>query len=52
MKNSWLGYLSSALLLFAGLLMLFGGKWIGAFFILLAIAGLVVRIMMNKKKPE
>lgn len=50
MKNSWLGYLSSALLLIAGLLMLFGGKWIGAFFIFLAIGGLVLRIYMNEKR--
>lgn len=52
MKNSWLGYLSSALLLIAGLLMLLGGKWIGAFFIVLAIAGLILRIYMSRKKQD
>lgn len=50
MKNSWLGYLASALLLVAGMLMIFGGKWIGAFFIVLAIAGTILRLYMSRKE--
>lgn len=49
MKNAWLGYLSSALLFIAGIIMLVAGKWIGLLFVLLALAGLVIRIYLNKK---
>jgi len=53
MKNSWLGYLSSVLMLMAGLLMIVGGKPIlGAVFLLIAIAGVIVRIYMNKKSKD
>ncbi len=53
MKNTWLGYLSSALMVLAGVLMFIGEKPIvGTIFIVIAITGLVLRISMNKKKPE
>jgi hypothetical protein len=53
MKNTWLGYLSSVLMLMAGVLMILGEKpLLGAVFIIIAIAGVVLRMYMGKKKPE
>ncbi len=53
MKNTWLGSLSSALMVLAGVLMFIGEKPIVVtIFIVIAITGLVLRISMNKKKPE
>jgi hypothetical protein len=53
MKNTWLGYLSTVLMVLAGVLMFFGEKpIIGSIFIVIAITGLVLRISINKKNPE
>jgi hypothetical protein len=53
MKNTWLGYLSTALMLMAGVLMFFAEKpIIGTIFIIIAITGLVLRLYMGKNKPE
>ena len=50
MNKPWLGYLSSAFLLLAGVFLIAGGKIaIGCVFIALSIAGLVLKIIMNKK---
>jgi hypothetical protein len=50
MKKTWLGYLSSLLLLAAGALMIAGGKiGVGVFFIVLSIAGLLMKIYLQKK---
>ena len=50
MNKPWLGYLSSAMLLFGGILMIAGGKTaVGIVFIVLAIAGLIIKIMLNRK---
>ena len=51
MNKPWMGYVSSVLLFLAGILMIIGDKLVvGIVFILLAIAGLVIKIKMNKKK--
>jgi len=53
MKNTWLGYLSSVLMVLAGVLMFIGEKPIvGSIFIVIAITGLVLRLYMGKNKPE
>lgn len=53
MKNTWLGYLSSVLMVLAGVLMFIGEKpVVGTIFILIAITGLILRMYMNKNKPE
>ena len=53
MKNTWLGYLSSVLMVLAGVLMFIGEKPIvGSIFILIAIAGLVLRLYMGKNNPK
>lgn len=56
MGKVWMGYVSSVLMFFAGLLMFLAAKpVIGALFILLSVAGLVIRYYMNKgngNKPE
>ncbi|MES2678838.1 MAG: hypothetical protein V4635_03095 [Bacteroidota bacterium] len=53
MNKPWLGYLSSVLLLFAGIFMIAGNKTvIGCFFIALSITGLFVKMYMNKKSRE
>lgn len=50
MNKPWVGYLSSVMLLFAGILMIIGNRpGIGAVFIVLAIAGLVIKFYMNRK---
>lgn len=53
MKKSWMGYLSATLLLLAGILYTAGGSpKIGAFFILVSIASLIVKIYIQKKQNE
>lgn len=53
MKNTWLAYLSTALMLMAGVLMFFAEKPIvGTVFILIAITGLVLRFYMSKNNPK
>jgi hypothetical protein len=53
MNKPWLGYLSSVLLLFAGIFMIAGNKTaIGCFFIGLSVLSLAVKIYMNKKSRE
>jgi hypothetical protein len=50
MKNRWLGYLSSAILLMAGILeFTINNFLIGSLFILSAIGGLIVQIIFSKK---
>lgn len=52
MNKPWLGYLSSALLLFAGVFMIAANKPLaGCLFIAVAIIGLVLRLYMGKPKP-
>jgi hypothetical protein len=51
MNKPWLGYLSSALFLIAGILMIIGGKpVVGALFIVLSVASVILNIMMFKKR--
>ncbi len=51
MNKPWVGYLSSVLLLLAGILMIAGGKMgIGIFFIVLSVFGLVLKLYLNKKQ--
>ena len=51
MNKSWLGYLSSVLLLFGGVFMIAAGKLlVGILFIVLAVVGLALRIYMNRTK--
>lgn len=53
MKNTWLGYLSTALMLMAGVLMFFAEKpIIGSIFTIIAITGLVLRFYMSKNNPK
>ena len=48
-----MGYLSATLLLLAGILYIAGGSpKIGAFFILVSIASLIVKIYIQKKQNE
>ena len=50
MNKPWVGYLSSVLLLLAGIFMIAGGKPVaGIIFMVLAIVGLVLKFYMNKK---
>lgn len=50
MNKPWLGYLSSALLLLAGILQFVAGKnWLGVLFVLLALTGLVLKLYIGKK---
>lgn len=50
MKNAWLGYLGSALILIAGIMMLAAKRyWAGILFILAAIAGGIIKYRLNKK---
>ena len=51
MNKPWVGYLSSVMLLFAGILMFAGGKpVIGVIFMVLAVVGLILKFYMNKKQ--
>ncbi|MBA3665853.1 MAG: hypothetical protein H0W61_16860 [Bacteroidetes bacterium] len=51
MNKPWLGYVSSALFLLAGILMIAGNKTItGVLFIILSIASVILNVMMNKKR--
>ena len=51
MSKPWLGYLSSAMLLLAGVFMIAGGKLLaGWLFIAVAIIGLVLRLYIGKPK--
>ncbi|MEI6021402.1 MAG: hypothetical protein WCR21_09765 [Bacteroidota bacterium] len=50
MKNAWLGYLGSALILAAGILMLIAKRYLaGVLFIVAAVAGIVIKFKMNEK---
>lgn len=50
MNKPWLAYLSSVLLFFAGIFMIAGGKTLsGILFMLLSIAGLIIKYFLNKK---
>lgn len=51
MNKPWIGYLSSLLLLLAGILMIVCEKVaIGIVFIALAVLGLVLKVYMNRSK--
>jgi len=53
MTKSWLGYLSSALFLFAGIFQIIGGSpKIGTLFIVLSIATVVLNIYIRKNMPK
>lgn len=53
MNKPWLGYLSSFFLLLAGILQFLAGKmWLGVLFTVLAIAGVILKIYMNRKQNE
>jgi len=53
MKNSWLGYLSSFILLLAGVLQFIANNIIlGCLFILCAIAGIVLKIVITNKLKQ
>lgn len=50
MKNAWLGYVGSALILAAGILMLIAKRYLaGVLFIVAAIGGAVLKYKMNQK---
>lgn len=50
MNKAWLGYLSSVLFFFAGILMIVGGKpVVGAIFIALTFASAIINFKLNKK---
>ncbi len=50
MKNAWLGYLGSVLVLFAGVLQILGDKPVlGAILIVLSIVGVVIKYYLGKK---
>ncbi len=50
MKNAWVGYLGSALIFVAGILMLVAKRYLaGVLFIVAAVAGVVVKYKMNQK---
>ncbi len=51
MNKVWLGYLSSVLLFLAGIFMIAGQKVVvGIIFMVLAVAGIVIKYYLNKKQ--
>lgn len=51
MKNAWLGYLGSFLTLLGGVIMIFAERYVmGGLLILAAIAGMIVKYYLSKKK--
>ncbi len=51
MNKPWLGYLSSVLFFFAGILMIVGGKpVVGSIFVILTFASAAVTYKMNKRQ--
>lgn len=53
MNKTWLGYLSSILLLFAGILLIVGKEiTIGIFFVAVGIVSLALKIFMNRKNKR
>jgi hypothetical protein len=51
MNKPWVGYLSSFLLLLAGILMIAGDQLIiGVIFIVLSLVGIVLKYYINKRK--
>jgi len=53
MNKPWLGYLSSILILIAGILLIAGKETtLGIFFIAIALVGVVLKIVMNKKSKS
>lgn len=53
MKNKWLGYLSSAILLLAGILELSINKiLVGCLFIAAAIGAIIVQVVFSKKQKH
>jgi drug/metabolite transporter (DMT)-like permease len=50
MNKAWVGYLSSILLIVAGVLMIFAERLLlGILFIVLAVVGLALKIYINKQ---
>lgn len=53
MNKSWLGYLSSILILIAGILLIAGKETtLGVFFIVVSLIGIVLKVVMNKKSKS
>lgn len=53
MNKPWLGFLSSFLFLIAGILMFASGKiWLGVLFLIVAVAGAIVKVYTNKKTDD
>lgn len=53
MNKTWLGYLSSILLLLAGIILIIGEEvGLGILFIVLSIIGLILKIFINKKNKQ
>ncbi|MBX3165699.1 MAG: hypothetical protein KF900_14580 [Bacteroidetes bacterium] len=53
MNKTWLGYLSSILLLFAGIILIIGEEiGLGILFIAIGIIGLVLKIFISRKNKR
>jgi hypothetical protein len=53
MSKPWVGYLSAAFLLLAGVFQIAGGNpKIGAFFIVLSVVSVILRLYMQRKKKD
>jgi hypothetical protein len=53
MGKAWLGYLSSTMMLFAGILMIAGEEIIiGCILIVLSIVSFVLKVYMNKRSRQ
>lgn len=49
MNKPWLGYLSSFFFFLAGVFLFVAGRpWLGVLFVLLAIAGIVIRLYIGR----
>lgn len=53
MKNAWLGYLGSALIVVAGVMMLIAKRYLaGVLFLVAGIGGAVLKYKMNQKSKQ
>lgn len=53
MKNKWLGYLASVLIVFAGVFFIIAGKTVAGIFLILAgVAGSILKFKMMKQHTD